>query len=332
MNIEEEEIIYQLKESVQGMFELDIQYEAWNRMGSNGCDGILQLNGASFACVMVQKVSTYTLSNMIARCMEVKGALGLPVLLISGEINLGKRQRLHEMGIHTMDAAGNCYIQTESLMMYCEGKKNVVSKTKETLSFKEPGLKVIYHILNTPQIVNEPLRDIQAQTGVGLATIFKLFTALKNNGYLFTSASGRHLRRHDGLLSIFIDSYCRVMKPKLRLTTMKFLPGVRERWRDIVLPQGMQWGGEPGAFLLDGYLLPEVWDVYSSVASQELIRARIAVPAPDGEIRIYRKFWEEDDEKTAPPLIIYADLMGSGDSRCIEAANRFLTHELPYLC
>lgn len=90
-------------------------------------------------------------------------------------------------------------------------------------------------------------------------------------------------------------------------------------------------GGEPGAFVHDKYLIPEVWDIYSSVSSQELIHARIAVPARDGEIRIYRKFWVEENEKTVPALIIYADLMGSGDSRCIEAAQRILNNELSYL-
>ena len=47
------------------------------------------------------------------------------------------------------------------------------------------------------------------------------------------------------------------------------------------------------------------------------------MPDPQGEIKIYKKFWiGESDERLAPALVIYADLMGTGDSRCREAALR----------
>ena len=180
--------------------------------------------------------------------------------------------------------------------------------------------------------MNLPFREIQAQTGVGLATINKLFTSLKQNGYLFSSSKGRHLKKLDGLLAVFVDNYCRVIKPKALMATMTFLPNGREQWMEKALPQGMQWGGEPGAYMRDRYLYPEVWDVYSSVPSAKLISDRVAIPARDGEIHVYRKFWMDDpEEKTAPALIIYADLMGSGDSRCIESAQRIFEHELSYL-
>ena len=44
-----------------------------------------------------------------------------------------------------------------------------------------------------------------------------------------------------------------------------------------------------------------------------------------GRIKLYQKFWKDNtDEKTAPKILIYADLMGSGNSRCIEAAQRLI--------
>ena len=42
-------------------------------------------------------------------------------------------------------------------------------------------------------------------------------------------------------------------------------------------------------------------------------------------LKLYQKFWKDNtDEKTAPKILIYADLMGSGNSRCIEAAQRLI--------
>ena len=48
-----------------------------------------------------------------------------------------------------------------------------------------------------------------------------------------------------------------------------------------------------------------------------------------GEVYIYQKFWKSENTSTiVPALLIYADLMGSGNSRCIEAAKRILDNEL----
>jgi len=330
MDIDKAEILENAKKSIQEIFEMDVRHI--NGRTGKDClfDGVLQMNDVSFACLLVRTVSRYNMNTVISQCMKIKGGQDLPVLLIAEEMSAGIMRQLHKVGIQAMDAAGNCYIKAGSLMVFCQGKKGDVVKAKETLSFKEPGVKVLYFILANPGNVNKPFREIQAHTGVGLATINKLFTSLKQSGYLFTSAKGRHLKKLDGLLAIFVDNYCRIIKPKAFVTTMKFLPGGRERWLETELPHGMQWGGEPGAYVRDGYLVPEVWDVYSSAASQELVRERIAIPARDGEIRVYRKFWMEE-ENTAPALIIYADLMGSGDSRCIEAAQRVMNNELSYL-
>lgn len=325
------EIGNQACENIQKMFELKAKFLP-HAKGDKLQDGGLLLGDVRFACVFKSKVTSYNVNAIYRVCQELVHQQDFPVLLLAGEISAGLMSQLHQDGINVLDAAGNCYIRQEGLMMFCQGRKSELTTGKEILSFKEPGLKVLFFILSDLNNVNMPFRDIQAQTGVGLATINKLFTSLKQNGYLFSSSKGRHLKKLDGLLAIFVDNYCRVIKPKALMATMSFVPGIRDTWEKTLLPQGMQWGGEPGAFVRDRYLLPELWDVYSSVASAKLITDHIAVPTRDGEIRVYRKFWMDDlSEKTAPALIIYADLMGSGDSRCIEAAQRILDHELSYL-
>lgn len=325
------EIVSKACESIEELFGVKAHFTPLDSK-NNVTDGTLQLCSVKFACIIKQQVTSYSINSIYRQYGDIINHQDLPVLLVAGEISTRLMQQLYQDGIQVLDAAGNCYIRQNELMMFCQGKKCEITKTKEILSFKEPGLKVLYYILCDPQRINMPFREIQAQTGVGLATINKLFTSLKQNGYLFSSSKGRHLKKLDGLLAIFVDNYCRVIKPKALMATLNFLPGKRDSWLETLLPQGMQWGGEPGAYIRDRYLHPETWDVYSSVASAKLVTDRIAIPARDGEIRVYRKFWmDEQDEKTAPALIIYADLMGSGDSRCIEAAQRILEHELPYL-
>ena len=45
----------------------------------------------------------------------------------------------------------------------------------------------------------------------------------------------------------------------------------------------------------------------------------------EGDVSVYQKFWKGN---TMPLILIYADLIGSEDSRCIEAANKLLNDEL----
>lgn len=45
-------------------------------------------------------------------------------------------------------------------------------------------------------------------------------------------------------------------------------------------------------------------------------------------MRVYQKFWTDNSmSNIVPKLLIYADLMGSGDSRCLEAANKLYDDE-----
>ena len=332
MIVEKTELIDSALKNIEMLFGLKMQYHAFSNAKGDLLDGVIRIDYVHFGCLVYQRVTQYNINSILSLCMRVRNAGDLPILVIAGEINTGLMQRLHENDIHVMDSAGNCYIQYDKLMVFCQGQKNVIAAGKETLSFKDPGLKVLYFVLSDLSNINLPFRDIQAQTGVGLATISKLFSSLKQSGYLFISSTGRHLKKTEGLLNVFVDNYCRVMKPKAKMATMDFLPGGRERWAEMILPKGMQWGGEPGAYLYDKFLLPEIWEIYSSVASTSLITSRIAIPARDGKIRVYRKFWIDNNESTtAPALIVYADLMGSGDDRCIEAAQRILNHELSYL-
>ena len=94
---------------------------------------------------------------------------------------------------------------------------------------------------------------------------------------------------------------------------------MREHWADILLPSQAWWGGEPAAFLRDGYLRPQKWDVYVEESADCLIATGRMIPDPEGEIYVYRKFWTGED---IPIIVVYADLLSTGDDRCTEAAGR----------
>lgn len=46
------------------------------------------------------------------------------------------------------------------------------------------------------------------------------------------------------------------------------------------------------------------------------------LPDEQGAIQVFRRFWEPDGsaQPTAPPLLVYADLMNTQDKRCLQTA------------
>ena len=82
---------------------------------------------------------------------------------------------------------------------------------------------------------------------------------------------------------------------------------------------------KPLILFTDHYLIPEQFDIYTEVPSVKLMMTKKMRFEENGSIRVYQKFWKSyENEKVAPKILIYADLMGSGKSRCIEAAQRLI--------
>jgi hypothetical protein len=45
------------------------------------------------------------------------------------------------------------------------------------------------------------------------------------------------------------------------------------------------------------------------------------MPDQEGNVQVYEKFWkQEEDQKTVPDLLVYADLMNTQNKRCMETA------------
>ena len=82
-------------------------------------------------------------------------------------------------------------------------------------------------------------------------------------------------------------------------------------------------GGDCGANLVDGYLIPGEFEIYSDVASSLHSSYRCGNACPKwGNTHLQEILIGESKLNLAPKLVIYADLMGAGDSRCHEAALR----------
>ena len=193
-------------------------------------------------------------------------------------------------------------------------------RIKTELVMNNAELKIVFHLLQDKRNAGKTIRQIAAETGTSVGSVHSTMADLTERGYLIDNGMTRVLRKRSSLIDRWAMFYGENMKDKLFLCRFKFLtPKVADQWQNIVLPDTLSWSGEPAAALLDGYLTPQRWDIYTSDNANPLISTGRMIPDPQGDIFVYRKFW---NEQGTPLLVIYADLLATQDDRCREAAER----------
>lgn len=314
---------------------LELFHEAMNNLkATTGNDTIaiydesektICINDIKFCCEIKKTISNANVFSVIDEIKNKSNNKNIPILLITTRIYPKLAETFAENQINWVDKAGNCDIRHEGLTIKIAGQKHTALVNTGTVpKISETNIKLILFFLQNPESINWPYREIQEKVGLSLGTITKVFDLLKAKRYLVQTEKGRRIAMREELVEWWQQQYNEFLKPKLLVNRMAFrTPEARKKWKEMVLPEGMYWGGDCGANLVDGYLIPGEFEIYSDVVSSLLLRTGAVMPAPDGEIRIYKKFWiGEENQNLAPALVIYADLMGTGDSRCHEAALR----------
>jgi len=265
-------------------------------------------------------------------------ALPQPALLATEYINPSIASALKNMDIQFIDCAGNAYLNLPPVYVYVRGQKqnkDVTSlKTDTSRAFDYAGLKVIYGFLCNNSLINAPYREIADQTGVANGSVGWVINSLKAAGYMIDSGKKRQLINRRKLLDRWVETYPEKLKPKLRVG--EFISDDTNWWKTFDIAKfGAYWGGEVGAEKYTSYLKPQMATVYLPEASgNKLLAAAKLRKAVEwtgdgpGIVRIYRPFWTDKlqnasallMQETVHPILIYADLIASADSRNLETA------------
>lgn len=274
-------------------------------------------------------VNNANFNQMLLRLQEIGHTSKKPVLLIVGSISPQNLIKFAEEGINVLDYAGNCYINIPPLYIFITGQK--LTKPKETVKkvYNDSALKLIFYFLLDKSNIGKPYRKIVEETGFSIGTVKNVIEEMTLQHHIIKTPKGRVLMNWRKLLDDWQVAYNQTLKPKLFIKKMTLANPERfKNWKNTKLPPNACWGGESGANLTDGYLTPEILTIYTEGDSGELIRTSKILPSTEGEILVYKKFWTGFDENNIAPLIlIYADLMGTANSRCLEAAQRILNDE-----
>lgn len=332
----EREILNLALEALKEKFALPDNVVIHKEDGAYGnFDALVKIMNVDFFCEIKGNITATNINTIVNRLQKYMATEKRPVLLVAKYINPNMFDKVVELGLNILDCAGNCYIRYMNgnipvFHLTNKGEKNVFANEKVYPIFQDAGIKVIFYLLQDKNNVNKAYREIQENTGVALGTVKNVIDELVARNFILVTDKGRILKNRKALLDLWIESYNQVLKPKLLMGRLAFRTNEqRIKWLAMELPEGMYWGGESAANIIDNYLEPGAFDIYTDVPTAYLMKTGFVKQDVNGEIKVYQKFWKwETEDHLAPLILVYADLMGSGNNRCLEAANRLIKYGL----
>lgn len=261
-----------------------------------------------------------TLGTVALRLKE----LGPDALLVTDHVSPPLAERLRELGLQFIDSAGNAFLIRPALLIWVKGERppERLHPSVPSRAFKASGLRVLFALLAVPGLVSQPYRAIADHAGVAHGTVGWVMAELPRLGFLAEIGGQRRLLQPERLRRQWVEAYARTLRPTLRLRV--FQAPTISWWHELDFAQyGLVLGGEAAAARVTGIIEPQTVTLYGAkAASLRFMTQQPMRSAPDGNVEILSKFWnfESAPPELAPPLLIYADLLATGDARCLEAA------------
>ena len=247
-------------------------------------------------------------------------------LLVTRTVHPQLAKAMRQLHVQFIDSAGNAYIDAPPAFILIEGHKRQAhaDETSKQGVLGRAGLRLVFALMCKRDLWNATYRDIAKAARVALGTTAGVMKDLTAQGYMVEKPGGqRRLIRQKDLLHKWTIAYAEKLRPKNIIGRYK--ASRLELWRaaDIQL-LGAQWGGEVAANRLTHYLKPEITTIYARKPTNNLTLELKLRQDRSGDIEVRERFWDfEDigpDRTLVPPLLVYADLMATGDPRNIETA------------
>ncbi len=275
------------------------------------------------------EIRTAALSNILNKQKATDGKL----LMVSRYIPAPMKDELKGHKINYIEGSGNCYIETRGIFVYVNDQKTPSLKIEEETKLWAPsGMKFLFAILMDQELLNSSYRKIAYTAGVALGNIGSFINEMKREGFVILGTRQKQetllLENRNMLIEKWADMYRAILRPKQLVGKFRFNnPEERSNWHNHVATDiGIYWGAETAGAILTKYLSPQIYTIYSNKDRFDLMKKLKIVPDQSGEVELLRPFWNEEvfqtDGDTVPPLLAYAELISSFDSRNRETAMR----------
>lgn len=255
-------------------------------------------------------------------------------LLVTDYVSPEMARRLQQAKVQFMDAVGNLYINDAPRYIFVTGNAAPARKKKEVAgrAFYAGGLRIIFVLLCKPELLNATYREIAHAAGVALGTVADVMKDLARQRYILKTKAGLVLIHKKALMGRWVEAYSDRLRPKMVLG--RYRAENKVWWQGAVLdPRETQWGGEVAAARKIGDLKPAQAVLYTRAHAEKLAIQNQLTMQTDGDVEVLKMFWDfhAATDDCVPPLLIYADLVVSGDGRGHIAAGKIYDHDLARL-
>jgi hypothetical protein len=236
-----------------------------------------------------------------------------------------------DIGVDALDLAGNASLVEGEIIVIVSGRPRAAhAESHRAKTWTKATLRVALALLTQPSLLDASYREIAQRANVAHGTVQNAIRALIGHRDLIERAGGAGLQFADAarLIDEWTTLYPRQLRESLVIGRYRAEPNDRnDWWRDVpALPDQCQFGGEPAAALLTKYLKPATVTAYcaDAIPREWIMKARLR-PDAAGNVEFLRapiRLAPTDGAPptVVPPLLVYADLIASGDSRNIETA------------
>ncbi|MDO7173889.1 type IV toxin-antitoxin system AbiEi family antitoxin [Mariniflexile sp. AS56] len=328
------DFIYEATSKLEQLINIPIDIDS----SRQNYDALLRIKNEQFIVEAKSAVRTSNQGLVLSQLEEMKQNNNRPIILIAEYISKTAAEEFKNRDINYIDIAGNAYIKFNDLVIFIEGQKKAKKeRTNQSRAFQEAGLKILFQLLYKPEHLQDSYRKIAEKADVSIGSVSNVMAELEDLNYLLKTSDKRVLKNKNELIERWIVAFNAVLRPRIMRKRMRFLDNdFQQQWRNIdthINDGYVLWGGEPGAAILTENLRPEKFTLFTNLDLSEVARSLKLVPSEKGDVEILQKFWNNNSEKkkTAPALLIYADLINSGFGRNIETAKQILENELNYI-
>jgi hypothetical protein len=248
-------------------------------------------------------------------------------LLVAEKLFPKVREELRNNKINYLEGNGNAYINQEDIFIYIDTNKTIKQhQEKGNRAFTKTGLKVVFHFLLNPELINQKQREIAETANVALGNIPLIINGLLDTNLILKLKKNEYvINNYEDLLNKWITEFPQTLKPTIFKQRFRF-QNENQEWQTLQLnTEKTVWGGEPAGDILTNHLRPEKFILYTKETTKDLMINYRLTPDVEGYVWAYDMFWTyKENNDIAPIELVYADLMINGDKRSRETAKMIL--------
>ena len=251
-------------------------------------------------------------------------AWGKDALLVTDHVTAPLANLLRSEGLAFLDAAGNAFLDHAPLLIWIKGERRKaerLAKDSLGLAFQPRGLQVLFALLCNPTLADRPYRELAGMADVAHGTVGWVMNDLRSLGFIVELGGARRLMEGPRLLVRWAEAYAQTLRPRLLLDRFQSADLAWAHPRSF-LGTDLLLGGEPAADAFTHYLRPGLATMYGRSMDNRFLLTHRLRRDPKGNVELRRRFWtfEGEEPGLVPMVLVYADLLATGEPRCIETA------------